>query len=144
MFNIRNYHKILKQYNIKEDEGHLLLPEEALITNNNRIKIVRDLFLCLGDIRAENPNFKLKKRIEHCKLKNCVSPQCFDFYVKPDDKITWLEKEDIEEIAETIDLKEVEALGIKKYLEEYNEVQPDIFKLSMSDFKIVLAYKKGL
>lgn len=139
MINIKDYHNILKKYDITENEGHLLLKEDV----KNKKQIIRDLFLALGDIRAENPNFRLQKTTR-CDFPNCVSPQCHNFILKSAVVNSSLSREDIEEIAKEIDLDEVERVGQIEYLKKYNESLPEFLKISMEDFKTVYLYMKGL
>jgi len=138
MINIKEYHNLLRQYKLEEKNGHLLLPEE---TNKNTIhKIVKKLFSALDDPRAENPNFRLYKLRGFCSHPRCVSPQCFFFRLNPSIQDTTLDREDIIDIAQDMDLERIQLIGAKKYLEEYNSTQPDILKLSQADFKLILAY----
>lgn len=140
MFNIREYHKILKNYQIEEIDGHLLLPKGK--SANVKYEIVQRLREALGDLKAKNQAFRLKK-LPRCQFDNCVSPQCYELILK--DKIpgSMLSKEDIIEIAEEMDLNKIETIGPMAYLEEYNKLQPDFLKLSPSDFRVVYAYMKG-
>lgn len=138
MINIREYHELLKKYNLKEKNGHLLMPGEP---NKNTIhKIVKKLFSALDDPRAENPNFRLYKSRGFCGYPQCVSPQCFFFRLNPSILNTTLDREDIIDIAQDMDLERIQLIGAKKYLEEYNSTQPDILKLSPADFKLILTY----
>ena len=139
MINIKDYHNILKKYDITENEGHLLLKEDV----KNKKQIIRDLFLSLGDLRAENPNFRLQKTTR-CSFPNCVSPQCHNFILKSAIVNSALSTEDIEEIAKEMDLDEIEQLGCKEYLKKYNESLPEFLKISMGDFKTIYTYMKGL
>ena len=140
MFDIREYHKILKNYQIEETDGHLLLPEVKSI--NIKCNIIQNLREALGEHRAKNQAFRLKK-LPRCQFNNCVSPQCYELILK--DKIpgSMLSKEDIIEIAEEMDLNKIERIGPIQYLEEYNRLQPGFLKLSPSDFRVVYAYMKG-
>lgn len=140
MISIREYHKILREFGIVENDGHLLLPDDF---KGSSSKIVKDLFTCLGDIRAENDMFRLCK-LSKCKFTNCVSPQCYDLRLKNSDKNSLLTKEDIIQIAEEMDLDEIEELGSTEYLKRYNENLPDILKVSNKDFRVIYAYMKGL
>lgn len=138
MIDIREYHKLLKKYNLKETNGHLLMPGEP---NKNTIhKVVKELFSALDDSRAENPNFRLYKSKGFCGYSECVSPQCFFFRLNPSIINTTLDREDIIDIAQDMDLERIQLIGAKKYLEEYNSTQPDILKLSPADFKLILTY----
>lgn len=139
---INEYHKILREYNLEENNGHLLLPKDLELPQKRKLKIVRDIFSCLGDLRASDKNFKLMKKNHSCPFSNCVSPQCFKFVVSIKN-YSMLDEEDVIEIARTMDLERIEMMGAKKYLEEYNKTQPDIFKISQNDFKIILSYMKG-
>lgn len=138
MIDIREYHKLLRDYKLKETNGHLLMPGEP---NKNTIhKVVKKLFSALDDPRAENPNFRLYKLKGFCGYAECVSPQCFFFRLNPSILNTTLDKEDIIDIAQDMDLERIQLIGAKKYLEEYNSTQPDILKLSPADFKLILTY----
>ena len=139
MINIKDYHNILKKYDITENNGHLLLKEDV----KNKNGVVRDLFLALGDIRAENSNFRIQK-LPRCNFPNCVSPQCHTFILKNAKPDSSLSKEDIEEIAKEIDLDEVEKMGQIEYLKQYNESLPEFLRISKEDFKTVYLYLKGL
>lgn len=141
MISIKDYHKILRDLNLTEKDGHLLLPEGY--KKDTPVKIAKELFLALGDMRAENSNFKLYKKKGFCNYPNCVSPQCYHFHINESIKNSTLDKEDVIDLANSMDLKEIESMGAKKYLDFYNSTQPDILKLNMSDFKIILAYMKG-
>lgn len=139
MINIREYHKALKDYNIEENNGHLLVEKAP----KYRIRdITRRLFAILGDVRAENSDYRLVKSAT-CQFSNCVSPQCYRFDLKPSLNKSMLSKEDIIEVAEDMDLKRIEEIGAVAYLKEYNATQPDILKISEKDFRTIYAYMKG-
>lgn len=139
MINIKEYHNLLREYNIEENNGHLLVKDT---TNEERRAIVRNLFSVLGDLRAENKNFRLRK-FPTCQFHNCVSPQCYYFSLKADIEHSILSKEDIIDIAEEMDLLRIEEIGPVDYLKEYNATQPDILKISEQDFRTIYAYMKG-
>ena len=140
MISIREYHKILREMRLTEKDGHLLLPADFTGSNS---KIVRKLFSALGDTRADCEEFRLQK-LSQCNFFNCVSPQCHKFMLKNSDKNSLLTKEDIMQIAEEMDLDEIEELGSTEYLKRYNEHLPDILKVSNKDFRVIYAYMKGL
>lgn len=139
MFNIKEYHRILKEYDIKEKEGHLLMEGNPTLIR----KVTKLLLSALGDTRCDEPIFMLQ-RLPRCPHKNCVSPQCNSFILKKNSVKSLLTKEDIVEIASEMDLNEIEELGAKEYLKKYNESLPDVLKISSDDFKTVYAYMKGL
>lgn len=139
MINIKEYHNLLREYNIEENNGHLLLKNAR---KQKSTEIVRKLFLALGDLRAENKNFSLRKT-QICQFSNCVSPQCYRFNLKPTFEHSILSREDVMEIAEDMDLFRIEEIGPVAYLKEYNATQPDILKISEQDFRTIYAYMKG-
>lgn len=140
MFLISEYHNILRKYGITESGGHLLLPKGS---KDRRAKIAKSLFDALGDMRAENPSFRLIKN-KACPYEKCVSPQCYHFMLSKNIIKSTLDQEDVIDIASSMNLDDIEAIGPMKYLEQYNSTQIDILKLSLSDFKLILAYMKGL
>lgn len=138
MFHIDEYHKILRDYNIEEKNGHLLVNRKGYTLH----KIARNLFIALGDLRADNKNFRLKKS-PACNFSNCVSPQCYSLNLKANFKNSLLSNEDIIAISSEMDLNRIEEIGMLKYLEEYNRTLPEILKISMEDFRTIYAYMKG-
>ena len=139
MFHMNEFFKLLKKYDVTEQNGHLLV-------ENNESRIIRNisrkLLLSLGELRADNSNFRLVKS-PSCMFKNCVSPQCYYFKLKLTAENSLLSKEDIIDIANEMDLDRIEELGVDAYLKEYNESLPDILKLSKADFRTIYAYMKG-
>lgn len=139
MFNIKEYHRILKEYNIEENDGHLIIKAD----NKLKAKVARELMSALGDLRAGNDMFRLRKS-PRCSCEDCVSPQCYDFTLKSEYKKSLLTKEDIIEIANDMDLNEIEEMGATEYLKKYNESLPEILRVSENDFRTIYAYMKGL
>lgn len=140
MISIRSYHNILRENRITEDNGHLLLPADF---TGSPSKIIRKLFSALGDLRADSEQFRLQK-LSQCHAFNCVSPQCHKLILKNSCKNSLLTKDDIMQIAEEMDLEEIEELGPIEYLKRYNESLPDVLKVSSKDFRVIYAYMKGL
>jgi len=140
MIRIEDFFNIIKKYDLEELNGHLLI--KSPVTKAKLKDITRELFVSLGELKAENKNFKLQK-IGNCQFKNCVSPQCHKFILKPTLINSMLSREDIIEIAEDMDLSRIEEIGPIAYLKEYNLTQPDILKVSEADFRTVYAYMKG-
>lgn len=140
MINIENFFNIIKKYELKEENGHLLLPENSIHLDKTS-KITRSLFEALGDNRVSN-NFRLYKKV-NCINSLCVSPQCYEFRVCIKSKTSNLCKEDVIEIANDMNLDRLLEIGDKEYFKEYNEFLPEILKLSPEDYKIVIAYLKG-
>lgn len=145
MINIKKYHELLKNYDIKEDNGHLII-ENRTLKPREKHEIINDLFSALGDTRANDSRFRLRKS-KRCKFDNCVSPQCYSFIVKTSltkRETSLLSKEDIEQIASEMDLDKITMVGPKEYLKQYNESLPDFLKITEEDFKTIYAYMKGL
>ena len=113
MFNIKKYHDILRQYNIREDNGHLLMDGSPFVIR----KVTKLLLSILGDTRGNEPMFRLQK-LPRCAHKNCVSPQCNTFVLKKSSIKSLLTKEDIIEIASEMDLSEIEKVGTTEYLKQ--------------------------
>lgn len=140
MIDIEKFFKSIKKYKLKEENGHLLLPEDSIYLDR-KYKIVKDLYSSLGDARVDG-NFRLLKGVS-CKNKLCVSPQCYTFRLYLTSKTSNLSQDDVVEIANDMDLNRLYAIGEKAYFEEYNSILPDILKLTIEDYKIVIAYLKG-
>lgn len=140
MIRIGDFFNIIKKYDLEERNGHLLV--KSPVTKAKLTDIIRELYTSLGELKAENKNFRLQK-VGNCQFKNCVSPQCYKFILKPALSNSMLSKEDIIEIAEDMDLSRIEEIGPIAYLKEYNLTQPDILKVSEADFRTVYAYMKG-
>lgn len=140
MIRIGDFFNIIKKYDLEERNGHLLI--KSPVTKAKLSDITRELYTSLGELRAENKNFKMQK-LGTCPFKNCVSPQCYRFILKPSLINSILSREDVMDIAEDMDLDRIEEIGPIAYLKEYNLTQPDILKVSEADFRTVYAYMKG-
>lgn len=141
MIRLDEFYNIMKEYKLKFESRHLLLPEENF-SHKERQSVVKKIFSCLGDTRCDDENlYLIKKRC--CLVKNCVAPCCYEFRIKGNLKESLLTKEDIEEMSEDIDLHRIEQIGFEKYLEEYNKDQVDILKISLQELKLIYNYAKG-
>lgn len=141
MIRLDEIKKLIKYYGLKFEGRHLLMPEKNP-TKIQRLNVVKKIFESLGETRVENDKFFMQKK-KTCLFDNCVAPCCYDFKLKHSLGETLLSKDDIEEIAQEIDVDRIKCIGFEKYLEEYNKDQIEILKITMEELKLVYEYAKG-
>lgn len=105
---------------------------------------VERIFKMLG---ADKIDFKYfyPRKLKSCQHKYCINPDCYYFSKKYVAKATGkgydMKTQDLEELAEDIDLEEYYKVGAKKYLEEFNASMPEFLRITEKQLELVIDWK---
>lgn len=135
IFNLKRFEAFAKQNNIEffdKETGsfkdHWFMPT----LKKKDEKYVPALICRFFGVSTDAGLFELQKN-KACPYENCVNPACFDLKVKRNEKksiMTKFTKEDLIEVAESVDLEELKRVGVNAYLEIFNADLPDILKIT--------------
>lgn len=83
--------------------------------------------------------------VRNCGEKNCVNPNHFSFSLNPLGQKLNMQKDDLLDLLDIVDLNRVLEIGEKNYLEEFNANQPDFLKISLEQlhYVVLLLVRKG-
>lgn len=148
--NINNLFKRLKEEGIDffdcekcEPKEHWLCPEDW----GARKKRSMLLEIChkLG-INSIALDYFYPKRLSYCHNKRCLNPACFTLSrktkVKGESGGSTLSQQDIEELAEQIDLTEWTRMGTRNYLEQFNMFLPPFLRITERTLEKAIEWKK--
>lgn len=119
---------------------HWIVPPEK-----QYLRVLKHVFDILKlDVDKELMRFKKK---DSCPSNRCVCPNCFNIIPinrRKNIKNFDFTKEDIIELAEDIDLDEMNRIGKLKYFEEFNADQPEILRVTLHQFNQAVFYKESM
>lgn len=122
---------------------HWILPEGKLYKKK---EILTSIFLCLDKPELRYSYFYVQKNKKtHCGNERCVHPDCHCVSMSHRTKTVdnGFSSEDIVETSQEIDLETYYKLGKNKFLETYNENQPDFLKLTAKQLDLVIKYMEN-
>lgn len=135
IFNLKRFETFAKQNDIEffdKESGsfkeHWIMPMLKKKDENYVPALICRFF----GVSTDASLFELQKN-KACPYENCVNPACFDLKVKRNEKksiMTKFTKEDLIEVAESVDLEELKRVGVNAYLEIFNADLPDILKIT--------------
>ncbi len=137
MFSLLNRHNVICFNKKNELSRHWIYQNCNSIERN---KFVRELLSCLDVQSVRYDGSCLKKK---CNIDRCVNPDCYEVCFRKKDSISnSFSYEDMLDLAEMIDLEKICQIGEKKYLEIFNNEQPDFLKITMKDLKKTIEFVK--
>lgn len=121
---------------------HWLCPSDwGTVKKKNFIERV---FKMLGADKTDFTYFYPRK-LKCCSNDRCVNPDCYYFVKKYVAKGTGkgydMSSQDLEELAEEVDLDEYYKLGSEKYLEEFNSKMPEFLRINEKQLDLVVEWK---
>lgn len=149
--NLNKLFKILEEehieffdYDKKEFKQHWLCPENW--GDRKKRNILLQICSCLG-ITNWTLDYFYPKRLSCCRNARCINPNCFFLAKKRkiNDNLCGcsMSAQDMEELAEEIDMDEWRRLGTKDYLEQYNMCLPPFLRITQKTLERVIEWKKG-
>ena len=125
-------------------KNHWLCPENW--GKKKRKSMVLDICRLLGVSRWTLTYF-YPKRLSCCREDRCMNPACFALAKKTKTRgkgfVDSMSQQDIEELAEELDMSEWRRLGTKDYLEQYNMGLPPFLRVSERNFEKAIEWLKG-
>lgn len=125
-------------------KNHWLCPEHW--GKKKRKTIILDICSLLGMSKWTLAYFYPKK-LTCCHEERCVNPACFALAKKTKARGKGfgdsMSQQDVEELAEELDMEEWRRIGTKAYLEQYNMGLPPFLRVSERNFEKAIEWLKG-
>ena len=149
--NIKGLFKMLEEegvdffdYSKNELKDHWLCPEDW---GKHKKRIMLLKVCSMVGITSGTLDYFYPKKLTCCHNKRCINPSCF--FLAKKKKINEslsgcsMSAQDMEELAEEIDMDEWRRLGPKNYLEQFNMQMPPFLRISERTLERVIEWKKG-
>jgi len=127
-----------------EPKDHWLCPEKWGLRKKRAFLV--EVFSYLG-VSKYTLDYFYPKRLCCCHDERCVNPDCFALSKKKriagEGSNGVMSAQDLEELADEIDMDEWRRLGTKNYLEQYNMMVPPFLRITEATLKKAIEWKKG-
>lgn len=107
-----------------------------------RTRVVREIFSYLGHEIQDLRYYSVRKK-KTCTIPNCVCPDCYRIIKKSNLKKSndcKLSGDDLEELCDELNVDRCNEIGLDKYLQEFNETQPEFLRIGLEELKAALYY----